>query len=193
MRHPRLVLACSVLAVAACKSLDDQVKLPVLSIPANYTAYVFDPALIVYSFVDTSASGNDTHLSWIGQPNFAGTNCIGLSPRTGGDTSGAYVFTWSGPNIGELARVVRGQQDTTQGFLLSPAGEPTHGTYYLTSTGHLNLVPADGPAGGDGRFFNSNSVITVSADTIFSDTDIKALGDSLHANWHVGWVKGTCQ
>ena len=192
MRRPRVVLAFAVLAFAACKSLDEQVKLPVLSIPANYTAYVFDPHIIAYSFVDTS-SGNDTHLSWIGQPNFAGQNCIGLSPRTGGDTTGSYVFTWSGPNIGQLFRVMHGQADTTQGFFLSPAGEPTHGAYYLTSTGHLNLVPADGPAGGDGRYFNTNSVITVSADTIFSDTDIKAFGDSLHANWHVGWVQGTCQ
>ncbi len=192
MRRLRVVLAVSILAFAACKSLDDQVAVPVLNIPAGYTAFVFDPLSIRYHFTDTTA-GNNVTLNWAGQPNFAGNNCIGLSPRSNGDTSGSYVFTYAGPNIGQLQRVIRGDTDTTQGFLLSPVGEPSHGHYYLTSTGHLNLVPADGPAGGDGRFFNPNSVITVKADTIFSDTDIKASGDSVHATWHVVWVEGICQ
>ena len=194
----RRLMTAAALLLGACKSLDEQVAVPVLQIPAGYTAYVFDPGHIGYSFVDTSSTGGDLHLAWIGQERclagvvcFVGTNCVGLSPRTGADTSGSFVFTYSGPNQGQLARLMHGQLDSTVGYFLGSEG--SHGTYYATSTGRLNLVFADGLAGGDGRYFNSNSVIRLSGDTIVSDTDIKLKGDSLHVVWHVDWLKGTCQ
>lgn len=187
----RRAMIAAALLLGACKSLDQQVTVPVLTIPAGYTAYVFDPAQVSYTFVDTSSTGGDMHLAWISQPAFVGTNCIGLSPRIGVDTTGSFVFTYSGPNVGQLARLVHGQLDSTIGYFLGTEG--SHGTYYATSTGRLNLVFADGLAGGDGRYFNGNSVIRLAGDTIASDTDIKLKGDSVHAVWHVDWLKGTCQ
>jgi hypothetical protein len=187
----RRLMIAAVLVLGACKSLDQQLAVPVIHIPSGYIAYVFDPSLIAYTFVDTSAAGGDLHLAWVSQPSFVGTNCVALSPRLGADTSGSFVFTYSGPNVGQLARLMHGQLDSTIGYFIGTEG--SHGTYYATSTGRLNLVFADGLAGGDGRYFNSNSVIRLAGDTIASDTDIKLKGDSVHAVWHVDWVKGTCQ
>ncbi|HEY2806837.1 MAG TPA: hypothetical protein VGI92_13340 [Gemmatimonadales bacterium] len=184
-----LLFAAAVLVLAACNHLDNQVSIPVINIPSGYVAYPFAPTLMTYSFVDTS-TGTNLHLNWITQQNFLGINCFGLSPRANGDTTGSFVFQFAGANVGQLSRLQNGQLDSTIGYFLQ-GNEPTHGSYAVTSTGALKLTFADGSS--DGRFLDASSVIKLVGDTIISDTDLKSNGDSVHAVWHVDWVKGVCQ
>jgi hypothetical protein len=184
--RPRLRIAGFALALTlgACKSLD----VPVVTIPEGSDVFVMEPSLLNYHFVDSSGASRLV-LDWLPKEPYAGTNCLALLPGTPGDTTGTFVFAILGANVGRQLRDDHGVMDTTAAIFLS-GHEGTHGTYAVHSNGSLKLNWADAEPGRS--FFDASASMRLSGDTIASDILTKASGDSVSAEWHVRWLRGTC-
>jgi hypothetical protein len=186
--HPILRVAGVALglAVAACKSID--LHVPVVEIPPGSDMFVMDPGLLNYHFIDSSGSAK-LELTWLPLEPYAGSNCLALLPSGPGDTVGTFVFGVFGANVGRQLRIDHGTMDTTAAIFLS-GHEGTHGSYVAHSNGSLNLNWADASPGRS--FFDAAAAIRLHGDTIASDIFTKASGDSVSAEWHVRWLRGTC-
>jgi hypothetical protein len=184
-RISRVATALVVLGLGACKSLE----VPSVQIPDGSIQYVFSPTSLFYDYIDTTA-GIKLHLTYLPQQPYAGTNCIALSPNNGTDTVGSFVFAFRGANNGGVLRVDHGSIDTTT-FILLTGQEGNHGSYVLHSNGTLNMTWADWPPHRS-RFFVDSAQIRIIGDSIASDVVNEEFADSVHAIWHVRWVRGTC-
>ena len=159
-----------------------------LNIPANAIVYEIAPKKLKYDYVDTTVSSTPYTLHWLSDSTYTGFNCIGLVPRAAPDTTGTFVFVFSGTNTGYIKRLQNGTTDTTSAFFLPPLGfdQGTHGNYALDSSGKLKLFWADGT---QSRYFDPAAVIRLHNDTLTSDFSFKASGDSVQFSWQVNWVR----
>jgi hypothetical protein len=187
-----LTLGAGVCLPAACVTHDSTGPV----IPDNAIVYVMSARsleALQYHFVDTTA-GQSLVLDWLTAPpkTFAGANCIGLMPRSATDTVGTFVFVSTGPNIGSLERHLGTTIDTVLGYFLpgQPLTQGTHGGYVVDSAGRLKFTWADGTPT---QYFDPSADIRLSNDTILSHAELTARADSMHASWHVSWVRDICQ
>jgi hypothetical protein len=173
------------LCLGACRTLN--LDSGTVEIPPGYDVFRLQPKLLVYSFVDTT-HGMDLHLKWLPDSAYIGFTCIGLSPRTVPDTTGSFVFSFTGLNIGVLQKVDHGDTNLQAGVFLR-GDEGSRGTYAITSTGALNLFWSNGVRS---RYFDNAAVIRMTGDTIFSDVVRRSNADSVQDAWHVAWLRGDC-
>lgn len=177
-------LIVATLGLAACRGLGDP---PVAPIPVGFDVFEIEPSLLFYDFVDSTLVPS-IRLQWIPQGPYVGTNCFALSPRTGADTTGTFVFVYRGRNVGSLMRTTNNNisdVDTVGGAFLSGV-EGTGGSYAVTSSGGLNLTWNDGVLA---RFFDPAATIRMVGDTIFSDVHLTSRGDSVTVDWSVRWSR----
>jgi hypothetical protein len=178
------VAGLSIAGLTACGSLG----VDVIPIPEGSEVFVLEPTLLNYHFVDTSGAAR-LELTWLPTEPYAGYTCLALKPTTPTDTTGSFVHAVVGQNVGRQLRNNNGFVDTTAAIFLS-GQEGTHGTFVVNSAGVLKLNWADG--GAARSFFDPSAVIRLSGDTIASDVQRSASGDSVTVEWHVRWLRGTC-
>ena len=182
----RIVRAVLVAALVACSGTDVPSDLPhQQTIPPSATAiFKFDPAQMTYVYHDTTF-GNNTHLYWLTNASFAGTNCVAFSPRSATeDTIGTFVFVARGPNTGWVERHDQGAVDTTTAYLLA-GGEGSRGTYLIDSTNAVHLFWQNGE---QYRYFDPSAAITLTGNDLTSDVYISLNADSVNVHWGVVWT-----
>jgi len=171
--------------VAACSSLEGPKQ---VEIPEGAFIYKFAPGLLTYEGVDSTLGGH-FEFTWLSGEAFFGANCLAFLPTTPTDSTGSFVFAWSGQNIGRVERRSNGVPlDTVTGYFMATDPPGTHGSYAVSSTGALTLNWADGARN---RYFAPTASLRLVTDTVEAFADIKARGDSIRDQWHVYWVAST--
>ena len=189
-----LIIGMGLVMQVACVSSD----LAAPTIPAGAIVYVMNAKylpLLSYRFVDTSSAQYlvQTAVTAPDTGVFLGMNCIGLSPKAFGDTTGTFVFAKVGNNFIAL-REVKGKPpdttvDTIPASFLPPTTEGTQGSYVVNSAGALTLTWTDGTPT---QYFDPSATIILHGDTISSHAELSAKADSVHASWRVSWVRDLC-
>jgi hypothetical protein len=179
-------LLCPVL-LAALLGCESSITAPGIDMPAGAVVYQMSPWYLTYHYVDSTAV-QPYELEWL-PPSVAtpwvGLNCLGFVARTPQDTTGTFVFRYSGANTGRVRHTEAGLTDTLIGYFLPPNAQGTHGDYVVESSGLLHLTWADGT---QSRYFDPTATLHFSGDTLWSDY-VRGTGSTLHVEWHVAWIR----